>query len=93
MYKITLTIYPITDYDEDLKQVEPIEVSYEGNDAYQMKINVDDVILRTMNNSNDTKAFVEFLMEHNGEYFDHDEQWIYVDIANNCIKHGIEEEE
>lgn len=90
MYKITLTIYPITDYGEDLKQAEPIEVSYEGTDAYQMKTSVDKVILRTMNNSNDTKAFVEFLMEHDGEYFDHDEQWIYVDITNNCIKHGIE---
>lgn len=90
MYKITLTIYPITDYGEDLKQAEPIEVSYEGNDAYQMKVNVDDIILRTMNNSNDTKAFVEFLMEHDGEYYDHDEQLVYVDITNNRVEHGIE---
>ena len=90
MYKITLTIYPITDCGEDFKQGEPIEVSYEGNDAYQMKVNADDIILRTMNNSNDTKVFVEFLMEHDGEYYDHDEQLVYVDITNNCIKHGIE---
>lgn len=84
MYKITLTIHP--------KQGEPIEVSYEGNDAYQMKIDVDDIILRTMkeHNSNDGEAFVDFLMEHDGEYYDHDEQFVYVDITNNRVEHGIE---
>jgi hypothetical protein len=29
-------------------------------------------------------------MEHDDEYYDHDEQWIYVDLANNLVKHGIE---
>jgi hypothetical protein len=92
MYKITLTIYPIVDCGKDLQHGEPIEVSYEGNDAYQIKKDVDDTILRAMKelNTNDDEAFVEFLMEHDGEYFDHDEQWIYVDIKNNRVKHGIE---
>ena len=92
MYKVTLTIYPIADCGKDLQHGEPIEVSYEGNDAYQMKIDVDDVILNAMKelNANDGETFVEFSMEHDGEYFDHDEQWIYVDIANNRVEHGIE---
>lgn len=92
MYKIILTICPIADCGEDLQHGEPIEVSYEGNDAYQMKKDIDDTILSAMKelNANDGETFVEFLMEHDGEYYDHDEQWIYVDLANNCIKHGIE---
>lgn len=92
MYKIELTIYPMADCGKDLKHGEPIEVSYEGNDPYEMKLDIDGTILRTMKelNANDGETFVEMLMEHNGEYYDHDEQWIYVDLANNSIKHGIE---
>lgn len=92
MYKIELTIYPIADCGEDLQHGESITVSYEGNDAHQMKTDVDDVILNAMKelNANDGETFVEFLMEHDGEYFDHDEQWIYVDIKNNRVEHGIE---
>jgi hypothetical protein len=95
MYKITLTIYPIADCGKDLQHGEPLEVFYEGSDVYEMKKDIDTTILHTMRelNANDGETFVEFLMEHNGEYYDHDEQWIDVDLENNCIKYGIEKEE
>lgn len=84
MCKITLTIHP--------EQGESIEVSYEGNDVYEMKKDIDATILHTMRelNANGGETFVNLLIEHNGEYYDHDEQWIYVDITNNRIAHGIE---
>lgn len=92
MYKLELTIYPIADCGEDLKHGEPLEVSYEGNDIHQMKKDIDTTILHTMRelNANDGETFVELLIEHDGEYYDHDEQCIYVDFKNNCIKYGIE---
>lgn len=92
MYKLELTIYPIADCGKDLKHGEPLVVSYEGNDVYEMKKDIDATILRAMRelNANDGETFVKLLIEHNGEYYDHDEQWIFVDLENNCVKHGIE---
>ena len=94
MYKITLTIYPIADCGEDLSKGEPCEVSYEGSDVHELKKYIDDTILNTIRalNTSDGETFVEMDIEHNGEYYDHDEQTIWVDLQNNCIKYGIEKE-
>lgn len=87
-YKLTLTIYPIADRGDAL------EVSYEGTDLDALKRAIDWTIINTMkvHNANDGKTFVELDIEKNGEYYDHDEQTVWVDLQNNCIKYGIEKE-
>ena len=91
MYKLTLYIYPIADCGEDLTKGEPIEVSYEGTDLCAMKLAIDNTIIATMTlyNSNDGETFVELAIEKDGEYYDHDEATVFVDLQNNRVKHGI----
>lgn len=91
-YKITLAIYPIADCGKDLSKGEPCEVSYEGSDVYELKKFIDATILNTIRalNASDGETFVEMDIEHNGEYYDHDEQTIFVDLKNNRIQYGIE---
>ena len=90
-YKLTLAIYPIADCGKDLSRGNPLEVSYEGSDLDALKRDIDYVILDTMRkfNANDGETFVELDIEHNGRYYDHDEQTIFVDLKNNHIKYGI----
>lgn len=90
-YKLTLAIYPIADCGEDLSKGEPLEVSYEGTDLNVMKLAIDNTIIAVMKelNANDGETFVEMDIEHNGEYYDHDEQTIFVDLQNNRIQYGI----
>lgn len=87
-YKLTLVIYPIADCGEAL------EVSCEGTDLDALKRAIDWTIINTMkvHNANDGETFVELDIECNGEYYDHDEQTVWVDLQNNCIKYGIEKE-
>lgn len=88
MYKITLYIYPISDCGEDLIKGEPIEISYEGTDLYELKKSIDNTIVQTMktHNTNDGEVFVELAIEKNGEYYDHDEATVFVDLQNNTVK-------
>lgn len=90
-YKLTLAIYPIADCGEDLSKGEPLEVSYEGTDLDALKRAIDWTIINTMkvHNANDGETFVELDIEHNGNYYDHDEQTVFVDLQNNRIKYGI----
>lgn len=94
IYKLTLAIYPIADCGADLSKGEPLEVSYEGTDLNVMKLAIDNTIIAVMKelNANDGETFVELDIEHNGNYYDHDEQTVFVDLQNNCIKYGIEKE-
>ena len=91
MYKVELTIYPLADCGEDFSRGEPLEASYEGNDLDALKRDIDYSILDAMNklNANDGETFVELLIEHDGEYYDHDETTVFVDLKNNRVKHGI----
>ena len=91
MYKLTLYIYPIADCGEDLIKGEPLEVSYTGNDLYAMKLAINNTIIAVMalHNANDGEAFVEMHIEKDGEYYDHDEQTVFVDLQNNHIEYGI----
>ena len=91
MYKFELTIHSIADCGEDLSKGEPIVASYEGNDLDAMKRDIDFSILDAMRkfNANDGETFVELLIERNGEYYDHDEATVFVDLKNNRIEYGV----
>ncbi len=85
MYKLTLYISPIADNGE------PLEVSYEGTDLDALKRAIDWTIIETMkvHNTNDGETFVELAIEKDGEYYDHDEATVFVDLQNNRVKYGI----
>ena len=87
-YKITLSIYPIADCGEDLRKGEPLEVSYEGNDLDAMKLAINNTVIAVMKelNVNDGLTLVECDIEKNGEYFDNEEGYYRVDLANNTAK-------
>ena len=91
MYKLTLYIYPIANCGEDLTKGEPLEVSYEDKDLYAMKLTIDNTIIAVMKelNANDGETFVEMHIEKDGEYYDHDEQTVFVDLQNNTVKYEI----
>jgi hypothetical protein len=42
-----------------------------------------------LNHATDGEVFVEMDIEHNGEYYDHDEQIVLVDLKNNSVKYDI----
>lgn len=90
-YKLTLTIYPIADCGRDLRIRDALEVSYEGEDLDALKRAIDWTIINTMkaHNANDGETFVDLDIEKNGEYYDHDEATVFVDLKNNHIKYGI----
>lgn len=92
MYKLTLTIYPIADY---LTEGEPLEVTYEGKDLGAMKAAIDNTIIAVMKefNANGGETFVEMDIEKDGEYYDHDEQTVWVDLRNNRINYGISKDD
>ena len=94
-YKLTLTIYPIADCGKDLTKGEPLEAIIEGYNVFEMKSEIDYTILATMkaHSANDGETFVELDIEQNGEYYDHDEQTVWVDLQNNRIKYGISNDE
>jgi hypothetical protein len=94
IYKLTLTIYPVADCGRNLRISDALEVSYEGEDLDALKRVIDWTIINTMkvHNANDGETFVELDIEHNGEYYDHDEQTVWVDLQNNRIKYDIENE-
>ena len=87
MYELTLTIYPNINSDKE----HLISISYVGTDVFEMKSEIDERILSAMHsfNANGGEVFVEMDIEHNGEYYDHDEQTIFVDLQNNRIDYGI----
>ena len=87
MYELTLTIY--LDLNSDKEHL--ISITYTGTDLFEMKSVIDEKILDAMNefNANSGEVFVEMDIEHNGEYYDHDEQTIFVDLQNNRIQYGI----
>ena len=91
MYELTLYIYPIADCSEDLIKGEPLDVSYEGEDLDALKRAIDWTIIETMkvHNANDGETFVELAIEKDGEYYDHDEATVFVDLQNNIVKYGI----
>ena len=93
-YKLTLTIYPIADCGWSLSRGKALEVSYEGTNLDALKRAIDWNIINTMkaHNANDGETFVELDIEKNGNYYDHDEQTVFVDLQNNRIKYGIEKE-
>ena len=88
MYKITLDIYPIADCGEDLTKGDPIEISYEGTDLCELKKFINNTIVQTMKafNANDGETFVELAIEKDGEYYDHDEATVFVDLQNSTVK-------
>ena len=90
-YKLTLTIYPIADCGWSLRRSEALDVSYEGTDLDALKRAIDWTIINTMkaHNANDGETFVDLDIEKNGEYYDHDEQTVFVDLQNNRIKYGL----
>ena len=91
MYKLTLYIYPMADCGEDLTKGEALEVSIEGYNVFEIKAEIDYTILATMkaHNANDGETFVELVIEKDGEYYDHDEATVFVDLKNNHIKYGV----
>lgn len=91
MYTMTLTIYPIADCGENLSKGEPLDVSLGGTDIDALKQAIDWLILGTMkaHKANDGETFVELDIEHNGEYYEHDEETVFVDLHNNRVEHEI----
>lgn len=89
-YKMTLYIYPVADCGEDLQTGDPLEVSSEGEDLYEMKCGVNELILNTMTafNANDGKCFIEVRIEKDDEYFDCDEWWVSVNLAERTVTRG-----
>ena len=85
MYKLTLYICPIADNGE------PLDVSYEGNDLDALKREIDWAIINTMkvHNANDGETYLEMFIEKDGEYYDHDEGTVVVDLRNNLVKYEI----
>ena len=87
MYELTLTIY----LDLNGNKEHLISIAYTGTDLFEMKSMIDEKILDAMHefNANSGEVFAELHIEHNGEYYDHDEQTIFVDLQNNRITYGI----
>ena len=93
-YKLTLTIYPIADCGEDLNKGEPLEAIIEGNNVFEMKSEIDYTILATMkaHKANDGVTFVEMDIEKDGEYYDHDEQTVWVNLQTDRVVYGFDNE-
>lgn len=91
-YKMTLSIYPLVEFNKSVTEVEPLEVSYENNDINALKESLWDAVFRTMKeaNTNDGVTFIRCDIEKNGEYFDCDEGYFRIDLANNDAKFLID---
>ena len=92
MYKITLDIYPIADCGEDCTKGDPIEISYEGSDISELKKCINATVLNAMRafNANDGLTRIEYTIEENGEYIDHEVGYYNIDLANNTAKFVID---
>lgn len=82
MYTLTLHIH---------QQDKHGTISYDGYDVAEMKAEINHAIITMMklNHATNGEVFVEMDIEHNGEYYDHDEQIVLVDLKNNSVKYDI----
>ncbi len=90
-YKLTLDIYPIADCGANLDKGEPITMFYVGFDLDLMKSQINEMVLRAMKSldASDGETFVELSITKNGQYYDHDEATVFVDLNNNTITYEI----
>jgi hypothetical protein len=90
MYKITITVY--TNCGRDFTKSEPIEISYEGSDIDELKKCINSTILNAMRafNANDGLTRIEYTIEENGVYVDHEVGYYNIDLANNTAKFVID---
>ena len=91
VYRMSLSIYPVMKCGSDLQEGEPLRVSEENEDLYQLKTKVDMLVLSVMSKEGyDGKCFVEVLIEKNGLYSERDEYWVEVDLVEEKVReiHG-----
>lgn len=82
MYEMTLSIYPVAVCGEDLQTGSPVEVSAESEDLYGLKCRTEELILSVQCEG---KCFVEMQITENGKYFDRDEWWCNVLLAEKRV--------
>ena len=85
-YKMTLYVYPVVLCGSDLQRSNPLEVTAEGTDLYELKQRIEELILSCCDY--DGECFVEMRVEKNGQYCESDEAWAEVDLVAKKVTIG-----
>ena len=86
-YEMTLSVYPEEICGADLQKGDPLEITAEGTDPYELKKRTDELILSVMSSKGcGGKCLVEMLMTKDGRYYDRDECWVIVNPIDDTVK-------
>ena len=87
VYRLSLTIYLVSECGRDLQSGEPYHTYSEGTDVYELKKGMNDLILSTLSlYGKDGECFIEELIECNGKYHDRDEYFGFIDLKNKTVE-------
>ena len=86
VYELSLSIYTVAECGEDLQGGSPHTVSAKGEDLYELKRGITQMILSAI--ENDGKCFVEMMITEDDKYFDRDEWWCEISHKENKIEGG-----
>ena len=64
-----------------------LSVSVEGESVELLKEQIDELVLKTVPKSG--SYFVEMLIKEYGEYYDHDDHWVKVDLENKKVEYEV----